>query len=74
MAKAAELLARGAFFNTAEFDRDRYRLDRDMWKDEVAELLARPGMTMPGMGAQMSHEWRTEEDSSGRYLVLTREH
>jgi hypothetical protein len=74
VAKAAELLARGTFFNTAEFDRDRYRLDRDMWKAEVAELLAQPGMVMRGMGAQMSDEWKTEEDSSGRYLVLTKEH
>ena len=70
---ASMLLNRMLRNGAAEDDRQRYIDDEDAAERNYQKLLARPGVRMAKMGAQLANQnWHFEEDSGGRYLIMDR--
>ena len=68
-AEACLILSRTpSFLRAAGQDVDRYRLDEEYWREEVARL--RPQLEMRAMGAKVHPAWHPEEDADGRYIVF----
>lgn len=68
LAYACRWMLRAGVLSGAQHQTDRLRLEQTDWKEEIARLEARPGMTMVPPPAERREAWQTEE--GGKYIIF----